>query len=76
MENNNTIEGPDELFDEIVKDLNRKSISEILTKDEKLFIAHMMFQNFWMALGSIISENDLEPWGKKLDEISQMRIEN
>ena len=73
MRNKNTIEGPEELFNETLRDLDR--VSE-LSQNDKMFIAHMMFQNFWMALDSIISEDELEPWGKKLDEITEMRITN
>lgn len=73
MKNKNTIEGPEELFNETLRDLDR--VSE-LSQNDKMFIAHMMFQNFWMALDSIISEDELEPWGKKLDEIFQMRLDN
>ena len=76
MENNNTIEGPEELFNEMIKDLDSSYFSDKLSYYEKTAIVHMMFQNFWIALGSIISEDELEPWGKKLDEISQMIIEN
>ena len=73
MRNKNTIEGPEELFNETLKDLDRVST---LSNDEKMFIAHMMFTNFWMALDSILSEDELEPWVKKLDEIFQMRLDN
>lgn len=76
MDNKNTIEGPEELFNEMVKDLNSAYFSDKLHDREKMAIVHMMFQNFWMALDSILSEDELEPWGKKLDEIFQMIIEN